>query len=396
MLRCYVACAVALVCLAIPGVAPATWSGSSASAGETKPDRVCVEFRNGTSREAALAFASANGLQMVRKRYRKNAYLFLVDSVSVGQREARERTVQSVCDELRAIADIPLPWWAKSVTISAESLTVLFRVPVSQGEADSFATENGLRLIGLASAYECHFALDRSKLPGDATASTMSDYLRTTYPSTVYKAEPVIQYIGVGGEVETKSIEYDTAFVSTETLIMTFQSSVTAAAGDLFTAAHGLRKTRTLSFANTFVFRIDRSTVPDTITASMVAEQLRLSFPEIVENAEPERRFPPSWTSVREYPRPAGAVALACYPNPFNPNVTIQYTIVEPGFVMLNVHDVTGRLIRRVVCGRCSSGSHTAVWDGTDDAGRPVGSGVYLVRLVAPGRVMTRRVMLLR
>ncbi|HPF70332.1 MAG TPA: FlgD immunoglobulin-like domain containing protein, partial [Candidatus Krumholzibacteria bacterium] len=77
-------------------------------------------------------------------------------------------------------------------------------------------------------------------------------------------------------------------------------------------------------------------------------------------------------------PAPFGP-GLRAWPNPFNPSVTIAYAMPAAGAVTLEVHDVAGRLVRRLFTGTAEAGEHTAVWDGRDDAGRAMPSGVYLV-----------------
>jgi hypothetical protein len=83
-------------------------------------------------------------------------------------------------------------------------------------------------------------------------------------------------------------------------------------------------------------------------------------------------------------------------PNPFNPTTQIGFTIPEPTYVSLGVYDATGRLVRRLVDGSIQPGRHMISWDGTDSAGRAVGSGVYLYRLTTGERVLVRRMLLVR
>ncbi|HOS65526.1 MAG TPA: FlgD immunoglobulin-like domain containing protein [Candidatus Latescibacteria bacterium] len=89
-------------------------------------------------------------------------------------------------------------------------------------------------------------------------------------------------------------------------------------------------------------------------------------------------------------------------PNPFNPSTTIRFSLPEAGPVTLAVYDVNGRLVRNLVGVAASaaqtflSGQHSVVWDGRDENGREVASGVYLVRLTAPEGMLTRRMVLAR
>jgi hypothetical protein len=69
-------------------------------------------------------------------------------------------------------------------------------------------------------------------------------------------------------------------------------------------------------------------------------------------------------------------------PNPFNPVTTITYTLPGEGFVSLSVYNVTGQRVSNLVRRTMVAGMHSLTWDGTDDAGRPAASGLYVYRLV--------------
>ncbi len=84
------------------------------------------------------------------------------------------------------------------------------------------------------------------------------------------------------------------------------------------------------------------------------------------------------------------------YPNPFNPNVRIEFVVGDPGAVRLEVVDARGRLVRTLRDESLGVGRYEAAWDGRDDAARAVASGVYHVRLEAGGLVEARKVTLLR
>jgi len=67
------------------------------------------------------------------------------------------------------------------------------------------------------------------------------------------------------------------------------------------------------------------------------------------------------------------------YPNPFNPRTTIQFSLPNMATVTVSVYDVNGRLIKTLVHHmQLSVGMHSVVWDGTDERGSLVGSGMYL------------------
>lgn len=95
---------------------------------------------------------------------------------------------------------------------------------------------------------------------------------------------------------------------------------------------------------------------------------------------------------------PALAYALSQnFPNPFNPVTTISYQVAAGGgMVSLRIFDVSGRLVRTLVDDRQPEGSRSVVWNGTNDRGAPVASGIYFYSMRAPGFSETRKMVLLR
>ena len=84
------------------------------------------------------------------------------------------------------------------------------------------------------------------------------------------------------------------------------------------------------------------------------------------------------------------------YPNPFNPETRIDFTLSKSSNVKINVYNLKGQLIRRLVNGSLPSGSHSKIWDGKNQTGQQVASGVYLYELKAGNRSLTKRLTLLR
>jgi hypothetical protein len=73
------------------------------------------------------------------------------------------------------------------------------------------------------------------------------------------------------------------------------------------------------------------------------------------------------------------------FPNPFNPTTAIRVAIPEESNVTLTVHNVLGQEVRRLLAGRLSAGVHMVSWDGTNNGGQPLASGVYIYRIHAKG-----------
>lgn len=83
------------------------------------------------------------------------------------------------------------------------------------------------------------------------------------------------------------------------------------------------------------------------------------------------------------------------FPNPFNPETTIKYSVSRKSFVQLKVYDVTGRLINNLVSKNLSAGSYSAVWNGNDINGNSVSSGIYFYCITIDGSKSVSRKMLL-
>jgi len=83
-------------------------------------------------------------------------------------------------------------------------------------------------------------------------------------------------------------------------------------------------------------------------------------------------------------------------PTPFGDGVTLRYTLPRSGAVALDIHDLGGRVVRRLEHGAGSPGAHAVRWDGRDEAGHPVASGAYYARLTQQGASVVRRLVRIR
>ena len=83
-------------------------------------------------------------------------------------------------------------------------------------------------------------------------------------------------------------------------------------------------------------------------------------------------------------------------PNPFNPETAIRYGVGTRGLVTIDIYNVSGALVRTLVQRAHDPGVYTVRWNGTDDAGRPVSSGVYFYQLRTPGFTDSKKLILLK
>ena len=96
---------------------------------------------------------------------------------------------------------------------------------------------------------------------------------------------------------------------------------------------------------------------------------------------------------------PQETILLANYPNPFNPETWIPYQLAKPADVTLTIYDIQGRVVRDLDLGHQRPGMYqsrarAAHWDGRNDIGEPVASGVYFYTLTAGNFTATRKMLI--
>jgi len=105
----------------------------------------------------------------------------------------------------------------------------------------------------------------------------------------------------------------------------------------------------------------------------------------------------PTQTTDVDDKAPSAFALHQCAPNPFNPSTTIRYDVPRNGErVSIAVFDVAGRRIRTLVDDVQPAGTRSTSWDGRDERGQQVASGVYFYRMIAGQFVQTRKMVLLK
>ncbi len=87
---------------------------------------------------------------------------------------------------------------------------------------------------------------------------------------------------------------------------------------------------------------------------------------------------------------------LSNYPNPFNPSTTIQFSLQANAPATVSIYDVLGRKVRVLLDAKVSAGEHKIEWDGRDDRGNLVNSGVYILELRTEGMSQHKTITLLK
>jgi hypothetical protein len=84
------------------------------------------------------------------------------------------------------------------------------------------------------------------------------------------------------------------------------------------------------------------------------------------------------------------------YPNPFNPETTIPYTVTNNAQVSITIYDIMGRKVATLVNQKRMPGTYTTRWNGVAENGDKVASGVYIVRMSINNRIYSRKILLLK
>jgi len=98
---------------------------------------------------------------------------------------------------------------------------------------------------------------------------------------------------------------------------------------------------------------------------------------------------------------PSQTCLLPNYPNPFNPETWIPYQLAKSTDVTVQIYDIHGRLVRKLALGHQSAGRYmnrrtAAYWDGKNDTGERVSTGMYLYSLSADSYQMTRKMVIVK
>jgi thiol-disulfide isomerase/thioredoxin len=105
-------------------------------------------------------------------------------------------------------------------------------------------------------------------------------------------------------------------------------------------------------------------------------------------------------TGVEGSPDPADAglrtQLLPCHPNPAGGQVSFSYRLNSPGQVSLNIYDIAGRLVHSLVDEKQNAGAHTVTWNGANEGGQRLASGIYFYKLTAGGYSAVKKITILR
>lgn len=95
-------------------------------------------------------------------------------------------------------------------------------------------------------------------------------------------------------------------------------------------------------------------------------------------------------------PLPTEFMVHQNYPNPFNPSTTLQFDLPQPADVSIVVYNAVGQKVKTLVNGKQDAGYHNVVWDGTNESGQRVASGVYIFNAVLDKHVTSGKMLLVK
>jgi len=84
------------------------------------------------------------------------------------------------------------------------------------------------------------------------------------------------------------------------------------------------------------------------------------------------------------------------YPNPFNPDTNIGFSVKEAGKVTLEIYNSRGQLVKTLVNGVIESGDQIVTWNGTNDSSKTVASGVYFYKMKTENFISTKKMILMK
>ena len=160
---------------------------------------------------------------------------------------------------------------------------------------------------------------------------------------------------------------------------------------DLILASQALGSTTTSAAPAIGAESIGTATIEAWIAQAQLEDDGSLTFKQGIENLQ----------NLLASLIPEETALLANYPNPFNPETWIPYQLAEPAEVRLTIYDMNGEMVRRLTVGHQAAGmyrsrSRAAYWDGRNQLGEPVASGLYFYTLTADDFTATRRMLILK
>jgi len=90
------------------------------------------------------------------------------------------------------------------------------------------------------------------------------------------------------------------------------------------------------------------------------------------------------------------SLSIRAYPNPFNPETNIEYTLTSSTQVLITIYDIQGKQVRLLSSDYRQAGTHTIKWNGLNESGLQVPSGVYFIRISTENETLNHRIVMMK
>lgn len=137
-------------------------------------------------------------------------------------------------------------------------------------------------------------------------------------------------------------------------------------------------------FSVKFVINDTTGALPAHIGSYYLLDDVELSGESVVDVANSNLNLPVAFYVYQNYP------------NPFNPSTTIRYSLPKSDNVLINIYDINGNLISTLLNAKQNAGTHEVTWDGKNNSGLQVVSGVYLYKVQAGNSSKISKMILLK
>ena len=237
------------------------------------------------------------------------------------------------------------------------------------------------------------------------TALTLQNVEFGDPTGTLIPAGPHEIRITVGGQLATGDVNRDGVVTILDLILIARQLGQRVSANspedlngdgvvsilDLILAARGLGNTTAPAAPAVGVESVDATTIKVWLARARLENDGSLAFKQGIEILE----------TLLASLTPEETALLANYPNPFNPETWIPYQLAESAEVTLTIHDMNGQLVRRLAVGHRAAGiyrsrNRAAYWDGRNQFGEPVASGLYFYTLTANKFTATQKMLILK
>ncbi|MBR9975091.1 MAG: T9SS type A sorting domain-containing protein [Bacteroidetes bacterium] len=292
----------------------------------------------------------------------------------------------------------PNPFDPKLAISKKQQVTLIPRIPRDASQPQwleaRHPTDAGIKGRSESFAVLLHAPLPFSLLtPDDSTEMFLYD-LTAFNTFTWQRPDPADPYTNMRtsrfpSRVASDTLKYMIRFVDASSLTRAVDfSSDGQGALPIFTASHS-----DLAGVIDILSGMPAAQIQDVVWYVEATDGIQVTQSELSTSTRPGRllRLTKSFGTSVGYGPPSGLQLAQNYPNPFNPSTTIRFATTRIGYVSLNVYDLLGSEVETIHHGMLEADEHTVTFDAS-----ALRSGVYVYRLIAEGRTISRRMVVMK